>query len=85
MATRLLKAPEVFDRHQIRNSTLYQQIQDGLFTPPVKMGANRSVWPERESDAIICARIAGRTDAEIRELVRQLVADRAKLADRITA
>jgi prophage regulatory protein len=85
MVPRLLKKPEVFDRHRFHNSTLYQQIRDGLFTPPVRMGANSSAWPEHESDAILRARIAGRSDAEIRELVSRLVADRSKLAERAAA
>lgn len=35
-----------------------------------------SVWPESEVDAIISARIQGKTENEIKALVRDLVAQR---------
>lgn len=85
MVPRLLKKPEIFARHRFHNTTLYQQIRDGLFTPPVRMGANSSAWPEHESDAILRARVAGCSDDKIRDLVGKLVADRAKLAEQEAA
>lgn len=45
-------------------------------TPPVLLGARSVGWPEHEIDAILLARIAGKTDAEIRELVAKLDAAR---------
>jgi predicted DNA-binding transcriptional regulator AlpA len=85
MVLRLLRQTEISKRHLFGRSTLYEHIRTGVFPAPIKSSNHTSAWLEHESDAIICARIMGRTDAEIRELVRQLVADRAKLADRITA
>jgi prophage regulatory protein len=85
MVLRLLKKPEILERHLLRPSTLYEHIRNGVFTPPIRSSSHTSAWPEHESDAIICARIMGRTDNELRALVRELVANRAKLADRITA
>jgi prophage regulatory protein len=85
MVLALLKRPEVRKRHLLGDSSLYEHIRKGLFTPPIKTNKQTSAWPEHESDAIICARIAGASDDELRELVKQLVANRAKLAERITA
>ncbi len=82
---RLLKAPAMFDRHLSSRSTFYLQIRDGLMTPPVEAGKNTSAWPEHESEAILRARVAGFTDEQIRALVKQLVSDRAKLADPVAA
>jgi len=53
-------------------SAHYLDIQQGLFTSPVSIGARAVGWPEHEVDAINAARIAGNTDAEIRALVTQL-------------
>ena len=81
----ILGKPVIMDRHFVRDSALAQQIRDGLFPPPVRVGAKKSAWPEHESDAILRARIAGKSDEEIRALVRRLVAERAKLAERAAA
>lgn len=57
-------------------STAYADVANGLLTAPVKCGPRSSGWPEHELDAILAARIAGKTDAEIRELVKRLMAAR---------
>lgn len=59
-------------------STFYEWIDKGLMTPGVALGARSVAWPSFELEAIAAARIAGKTDDEIRDLVKQLVADRAK-------
>lgn len=65
-------------------STLYRKIKDGLFTKPVSLGADKSGnacqvgWPANEVQAIIDARIAGKSDDEIKRLVKQLEAARGK-------
>jgi len=58
-------------------TTIYRKIKDGLFTRPVKIGGYRVAWPANEIEAINKARIAGKTDEEIRALVIKLEAARA--------
>ena len=60
--------------------TIYAWIADGLFPPPVKFGAKSSAWPASEVNAILAARIAGKTDDEIRALVIELTEARKRLA-----
>lgn len=74
--TRLLKLPQVCDLSAIRTTALYGAVKAGLYTPPIKVTPRSSAWPENEVAAINAARIAGRSDQEIRELVAQLVAQR---------
>lgn len=76
----MLRRPVVSKRTGYQRSTLYKHIQIGLFPPPVAMGARCSTWPSDEVDAIIQARIAGKSDDEIREIVRQLVVARKSAA-----
>lgn len=75
----LLRKPAVLARHHFKNTSLYQQIADGVFPPPVKVTDVTSAWLEYESDAVLAARIAGCSKDELRALVRKLIADRAKL------
>lgn len=60
-------------------SAFYLDISTGLMTRPVKLGT-ASAWPAHEIDAVNRARIAGKTDDQIRQLVKKLEADRKAMA-----
>lgn len=75
---RMLKLPEVESRSGLKHSSLYSRAKDELFTPPVKLSSRSSAWPEHEVEAINRARLAGKSDDEVRQLVRDLVAQRAQ-------
>ena len=73
----LLRLPRVGSSTGVSRSSTYRRISQGLFPPPVPLGGGRSVgWPAREVAAINEARIAGWSDAKIRALVAELVAQR---------
>jgi prophage regulatory protein len=78
MAPTILRLPEVLRLRGRSRSTHYADIQQGLFTSQVPIGARAVGWPEHEVTAINAARIAGKSDAEIRELVFRLEAARKK-------
>jgi len=61
-------------------STLYLRISQGLWTKPVSLGERAVGWPSDEVAAINAARIAGRSDEEIRALVVRLEAARKSVA-----
>ena len=61
------------------HATIYNAIRAGLFTKPVQIGERAVGWPSFEVQAINAARIAGKTDPEIRELVARLHAQRVDL------
>ena len=61
------------------NASIYNLIRDGLWTKPVPIGQRSVGWPDDEVRALCAARIAGKTDNEIRALVNRLHSKRAKL------
>lgn len=61
------------------HASIYNAIREGLFTKPVLIGQRSVGWPDVEVQAICTARIAGLSEAEIRELVGRLHARRAEL------
>jgi len=67
------------------NSGIYQKVRDGLFPRPVRIGQRAVGWPDYEVRAICNARIAGKSDAEIRALVIELHARRAALGNELLA
>lgn len=72
----ILRLPEVLKRRGRSRSSHYKDIQDGLFPPPIKIGSRAAGWTDQETDTINAARIAGKTDDEIRALVVKLEAAR---------
>jgi prophage regulatory protein len=63
------------------NASIYNLIREGLWTKPVPIGQRSVGWPDDEVRALNVARIAGKTDEEIRELVDRLHARRSTLAE----
>lgn len=74
------RAPKVLTDTGRGKSSLYSDINAGLFTPPIKIGSRASAWPDYEVQAIINARIAGFSENQIRQLVTKLIAVRDHVA-----
>jgi prophage regulatory protein len=79
----MLRLPQTCEARGRKPGAHYLDIKNGLCTPPVRIGPNASAWPAHEIEALNRARLAGKTDDEIRVLVKQLVA--ARTADAVTA
>ncbi len=74
--TNILRLPAVKSESGLSRSTIYLRIAQGLWTKPVSLGARAVGWPSGEVAAINAARIAGKSDEEIRALVVKLEAAR---------
>ncbi len=72
MAHTILRIPAVKSESGLSRSTIYLRIAQGLWTKPVSLGARAVGWPSGEVAAINAARIAGKTDEEVRALVAKL-------------
>ena len=57
-------------------STIYLRMSQGLWTQQIRLGPRCIGWPASEISALNAARIAGKTDEEIRALVVKLEAAR---------
>lgn len=80
MATIILRLPAVLHERGRSRSAHYLDIQQGLFTRPVAIGLRAVGWPSGEVAALNAARIAGKSDEEIRDLVVKLEAARKAAA-----
>ena len=76
MSHRILRLPAVLKERGRSRSAHYLDIQNGLFTKPVPIGLRAVGWPDAELTALNAARIAGKSDDEIRALVVKLEAAR---------
>lgn len=80
MTRTILRLPAVLRERGRSRSAHYLDIQQGLFTHPVSIGARAVGWPSDEVAALNAARIAGKTDEQIRALVVALEAARKTAA-----
>lgn len=74
--SQLLRLALVSQQTAMPKSSVYAAIAKGLFTSPIKLGERASAWLQSEVTAIINARIAGKSNDEIKALVIELEAKR---------
>lgn len=72
----MMRCPDVLAATGDSRSTVYARIAERLFVLPVRIGRRSVAWPASEVEAINAARIAGKSDEEIRALVDRLHAAR---------
>ena len=80
MTNTILRLPAVLSDTGLSRSTIYLRIAQGAFTRPVSLGARAVGWPAHEVTSINAARIAGKSEAQVRELVLELEAARKAVA-----
>lgn len=76
MEIRLLRLPKVKEQLGQSTATIYRQIQAGTLPKPIFASPRTAGWVKSELDAVLRARVAGKSEAEIKELVVQLMTDR---------
>lgn len=76
MSHSILRLPAVKSESGLSRSTIYLRIAQGLWTKPISLGARAVGWPSYEASALNAARIAGKSNEEIRALVLELEAAR---------
>jgi prophage regulatory protein len=72
MKHKILRLPAVKSESGLSRSTIYLRISEGLWTKPVSLGPRAVGWPSDEVAALNAARIAGKTEDEIRALVARM-------------
>ncbi len=78
----ILRRKQVESESGYSRSTIYLRITQGLWTRPVSLGPRAVGWPAGEVAALNAARIASKSDDDIRKLVTQLhIARDAAVAD----
>ncbi len=76
----ILRKPDVLLRFGFSRSTLYLRISKGLLPPPISLGGNAVGWLSSEIDKALNAMIAGKSEAEIKALIIDLVELRQQAA-----
>lgn len=72
----IIRFPAIKARTGLSRATIYRLMAEGVFPKSIALGARSVGWPDVEVSAINTARIAGKSDDEIRALVTKLEAAR---------
>ena len=83
MVYTMLRLPAVTTRTGLSRSTIYARIEEGTIPKPISLGGRAVGWPDFEIDAVNQARLQGKTDTEVRDLVAQLVRARSGSFDSV--
>ncbi|ATQ75066.1 transcriptional regulator [Massilia violaceinigra] len=76
MLSQVLRPQVSAARLGMKISTFYNHISRAILPPTIKFGPRAVGHPSHEIDAIISARIAGKSESEIKALVVSLTAAR---------
>jgi prophage regulatory protein len=68
----ILRRPSIEISTGMARTTIYRRIKQNLFPRPVDLGGGIVGWPANEIEAVNQARIAGKSDDEIKRLVAKL-------------
>lgn len=80
MTYTILRLPTIKTMTGLSRSSIYLRVAQGQFPKPVSLGGRAVGWPASEVAALNAARIAGKSNAEIRDLVAKLEAARKSVA-----
>lgn len=80
MDDKLLRIKEITKLSGNSRPTIYLRMLQGLWPQPVRLGPRMVAWPASEVQAINDARIAGKSDEEIKVLVKTLEKNRLSKA-----
>ena len=75
----LIRKDQVKKRFSCGKTLCQNKINEGLIPPPIKLGSRGVAFYESEINAVLAVTIAGYTDEQIKEFVRDLVAKRQEL------
>ena len=72
----LIRPVQVQELLHCSKTVLYDWVDEGLLTPPFKIGKRATAWPTDELKRILAARIAGASELEIKVLVAKMLIER---------
>ena len=73
----LIRRPEVIQLSGRSKSSLHLDEKAGLMPPPISIGERAVAYIRHEIEAVITARVEGKSKSQIQELVKSLINSRS--------
>jgi prophage regulatory protein len=80
---KVIRKPEIKALTGLSNTTQFEQIRQGLFPSYINLGSRSVGMFEHECITIVTARAAGKSDDEIRHIVKALIKQRETSANNL--
>jgi prophage regulatory protein len=78
---KVIRKPEACALAGLSNTSLFEQTKAGIFPPPISIGARAVGFISHEIQTVIAARSIGKSDDEIRQIVKALIKQRETSAN----
>ena len=78
---KIIRKPEACSLAGMSNTSLFEQTRAGIFPPPISLGARAVGFISHEIQTVLAARAAGKSDDEIRLIVKALIKLRQQSAN----
>jgi prophage regulatory protein len=82
---KVIRKPEACNLAGLSNTSLFRQINAGTMVPMISLGARAVGFLEHEVLAVLAARSIGKSDDELRDIVKGLVKQREVSANALLA
>lgn len=76
----LIRRSPVLTKTGRSKSSLLLDEKNGLFVPPISIGSRAVAYIKHEVDAVIDARVQGKSNEQIKQLVSELINQRTKVS-----
>lgn len=82
---KVIRKPEACLLAGLSNTSLFEQIKAGIFPPSISLGTRAVGFIFHEIQALLAARSVGKSDDELREIVKALIKQRETSANTLLA
>lgn len=79
----IIKQSEVLEMTRQSPTTLWRQVKEGVFTPPIRVGGRSVGYIQEEVQAILSARSIGVQEEGLKQLVKTLIERRKERASKL--
>jgi prophage regulatory protein len=80
---KVIRKPEACNLAGLSNTSLFEQTRKGIFPPPISLGARAVGFISHEVQTVLAARSIGKSDDEIRLIVKALIKNRETSANEL--
>lgn len=72
----IIRREEAQNSFAVSRANFYKKVASGLYPPSISLGARAVGWIESEVQAVLRAFTLGKSETEIKELVKNLIINR---------
>lgn len=80
MSIEFVRVPEICKLRECGRTRLYEEMANGMWPKPIRLGPRTTVWLRSEVDSMLAAYVAGYSTDRIKQLVKDIEAKRKEFS-----